>query len=90
MSNPHQRQENKKYAWKNPHPNFHTARAGAKSQTFPPTKTGPKHAAQAYLPAHQTKRERSATSRRFQSHESQVLYIRAVVSLVFKVDFNVT
>jgi len=71
MPNPRKRQGNKKYVWKT-HPNFNTARAGAKTtgllllwhtglqvcrHTHPPTKAGSKHTAQAHLPAHQTKRK---------------------------------
>jgi len=52
MSKPHQRREIRSMSEK-PHPNFHTARAGAKKH--PPTRAGPKYAAQAYLPTHQTK-----------------------------------
>jgi len=46
--------EGNKYTWKTPPKLPH--RAGA-NQTYPPTKAGPKHAAQAHLPAHQTERK---------------------------------
>jgi len=64
--------ENKEHAWKF-HPNYHTARGGAKHQTYSPIRSGPKHAAWAIsLPTRP--RGRASTSPRGRASPNSFLY----------------